>query len=76
MSLVAETLECPNCGAGIDRQMRVCSYCQSPVFVRRRADVNGMKQGNLNKYVQFYRNYMQQFKGETAEVHTALGICL
>lgn len=76
MSLVAETLECPNCGAGIDRQMRVCSYCQSPVFVRRRADVNGMKQGNLNKYVQFYKNYMQQFKGETAEVHTALGICL
>lgn len=76
MPLMVEALECPNCGAGIDRQMRKCSYCHSPIFVRRRADINCTKEIDLNRYVKFYKNYMQQFKGETAEVHTSLGICL
>ena len=39
MSLEAEILECPNCGASIERQQKICSYCQSPVFVRRRGDI-------------------------------------
>lgn len=76
MSLEAEILECPNCGASIERQQKICSYCQSPVFVRRRGDINSVKAKDLNKYVQFYKNYIQQENGENAEVHTALGICL
>lgn len=76
MALAAETLECPNCGASIERQQKICSYCQSPVFVRRTGDISSVKAKDLNKYVQFYKNYMQQANGENAEVHTALGICL
>ena len=76
MSLEAEILECPNCGASIERQQKICSYCQSPVFVRRRVDISSFKTKDLNKYVQFYKNYMQQAKGESAEIHTSLGICL
>ena len=70
MSLEAEILECPNCGASIERQQKICSYCQSPVFVRRRVDISSFKTKDLNKYVQFYKNYMQQAKGESAEIHT------
>lgn len=76
MSLTAEVLECPNCGAAIPNSERICSYCQSPIIVRRIQDVNGMGVQALNHYVQFYQNFIRTQSGETSETLTALGICL
>lgn len=76
MALEADILECPNCGAAISRQEENCSYCLSPIFVRRRSDIEGKKTLEINKYVQFYKTYMENMKGDSAKIRTALGMCL
>lgn len=76
MALATEVLECPNCGATISNNERICSYCQSPIIVKRIQDVNSMNAQALNRYVQFYQNFIRTQRGETPETLTALGICL
>lgn len=76
MSLEADVLECPNCGAGINRKMSECGYCHTPIFIRRRSEIGSARENNLNQYINFYKNYMKQANGDSAEVSTALGICM
>lgn len=76
MSLVADALECPNCGATISIQNRECDYCHSPIVVRRIQDIGNKTPQEINKYVQFYQNFMKMQHGESAEILTALGVCL
>lgn len=76
MALVADVLECPNCGAPVALQERVCGHCHSPVIVRRIQEVGKKSPQELNKYIQLYRNALKMTTGESVETLTALGICL
>lgn len=76
MALVADALECPNCGATIAMQDRFCSYCQSPIVVRRIQEIGNKSAQEINKYVQFYQNFIKTQNGESPEIFTALGLCL
>lgn len=76
MSLVAESLECPNCGATISIQQRECDYCHSPVVVRRIQDIGNKSPQEVSRYVTFYQNFIKTQRGESSEILTALGVCL
>lgn len=76
MSLVAETLECPNCGATILLQQRECDYCHSPIVVRRIQEIDKKTPQEVSRYVSFYQNFMKTQHAESPEILTALGVCL
>ena len=76
MSLIADALECPNCGAAISVQDRVCGYCHTEIIIRRIHDAGEKSPNELNKYIQLYKNTLQSNQGDGVETRTALGICL
>ena len=76
MSLVADALECPNCGAAISINDRVCDYCHTEIIIRRTRDVGEKSQKELNKYIALYQNFLKATQGDSVETRTALGICL
>lgn len=76
MTLSASTLECPNCGARILPQARVCDYCHSAIIVRRIQEVGNKDEETLNRYVKLYKNSLKKDNGESVETLTALAICL
>lgn len=76
MALEATVLECPNCGAAIALNSRVCDYCRTPIVVKRTREIGGKNPTDVNKYVRFYKDFLKKSVGEDVETLNALGICL
>lgn len=71
-----DVLECPSCGATISAQKKNCDYCHATIIVRRIKEIKNKRTEELNRYIQFYKSFLQKSKGESVEAFTALGICL
>lgn len=76
MPLEAISLECPNCGAKINPNVRVCDYCRMPFVMQRTRDVSGKKPDEINRYVKFYRDSLEKSTGKNIDTLLSLGICL
>lgn len=70
-ALQAVAIECPQCGAPIQITERICSYCNSAVYVKKSADIKSA----VNKYIKAYQKLIQMNGGQSVEGYVALGIC-
>ncbi|MBR4908600.1 MAG: hypothetical protein IKZ43_06290 [Acidaminococcaceae bacterium] len=73
--LQAEVLECPQCGAPLKLTDQSCAFCHSPVILKKMEDISPKKTEEINKYILWYKSYLQNTKGENAELFHALGLC-
>lgn len=71
-ALQATTIECPQCGAPIQVAERVCTYCNTAIYIRKSADV---RNAVINKYIRAYQKLLQVNDGKSIEGYIALGIC-
>jgi len=74
-SLAALSLECPQCGAPIERTESVCTYCHSPFFVKRIGDLQSKSNIEVSKYLKAYQQYLKNEEGYNKEAFMALGLC-
>ena len=54
---------------------RECSYCHSPILVKRVQDLDKKRPMEINKYIKAYQNFLKNHEGKSPEVFTAMGIC-
>ena len=73
--LTTEMLECPQCGGPVRMDERECSYCHSPILVKRVQDLDKKRPMEINKYIKAYQNFLKNHEGKSPEVFTAMGIC-
>ena len=64
-------LKCPGCGAGLDKEVETCGYCQSPVIIKSFRTVKSMPLPQINKLIS---GYAAEGTG-TPLVAFSLGLC-
>lgn len=68
------SLKCPNCGAGVSSEQKVCEYCKQPVMISSYSSVASIPLPQINKYAGAYRKTLAEHP-DSREVNTSVGIC-
>lgn len=62
--LTTEMLECPQCGGPVRMDERECSYCHSPILVKRVQDLDKKRPMEINKYIKAYQNFLKNHEAK------------
>lgn len=73
-SLQVVVLECPQCGAPVQKSSNICNQCFSEYMVKSIGKLGSIDKNGINKYLNAYKKSLAN-SGESPEVHCSMGIC-
>lgn len=67
-------LTCPGCGSRISFDAKKCEFCHAPIVITSFNSVNEMDSLTLNKYVNEYKNIIQN-NSENVDANLSMAMC-
>lgn len=74
MALTVENLKCPNCGAALAIDNKICKYCHNPVTITSFHSIADMPAPKVNKYASLSKKKLED-DPENQELNFSLGTC-